>query len=68
MSIDWDALDAFDEHEDTNRTGYLHAPTKYCGNKKDSLPFILPQLPSKDENLDLRCTTIVNQACLHSIV
>jgi DNA adenine methylase len=52
MSIDWDALDAFDEHEDTNRTGYLHAPTKYCGNK-DSLPFILPQLPYLDSFVDV---------------
>lgn len=53
MSIDFDALDAFDEHEDTNRTGYIHAPTKYCGNKLESLPKILPLIPYLDTFVDV---------------
>lgn len=42
-----------DENEDNIRAGYKHAPTKYCGNKKESLQHILPHLPQLDTFVDV---------------
>ncbi len=41
----FDELNALDEQEDSVRAGFIHAPTKYCGNKFESLKEILPRLP-----------------------
>lgn len=48
-------LDQFDEHDiiENVRSGYKHAPTKYCGNKHESLDFILPKLPYLDTWVDV---------------
>ena len=52
MSI-FDELDSYDEHEESIKAGFKHAPTKYCGNKLESLPFILPLLPHMDTFVDV---------------
>jgi DNA adenine methylase len=53
LTIDWDAFDALDADEDVKRAGYIHAPTKYCGNKHESLEYILPHLPYLDVFVDV---------------
>ncbi len=49
----FDELDAFEEHESAVRSGYRHAPTKYCGNKFESLHEIHPRMPHLDVFVDV---------------
>jgi DNA adenine methylase len=49
----FDLLSAHDEYEENTRSGFKHAPTKYCGNKIESLPHILPLLPELDTFVDV---------------
>lgn len=49
----FDGFDEFEDYEEISRASYRHAPTKYCGNKLESLPYILPHLPYLDTFVDL---------------
>lgn len=49
----FDLLDSFDEPEKVTGSSYTHAPTKYCGNKYDSLNYILPHMPILDTFVDV---------------
>lgn len=49
----FDELESYGEDDDNVRSGYRHAPTKYCGNKHNSLHEIHPRLPYLDVFVDV---------------